>query len=82
MYIDINVPNLSVLNYKTLLLLLYKYKHAFNIIDHNDVTWYKLYSNLNTIKFYKLTTQSPIYKCTLLYRKLNLNLYKFFNIKS
>lgn len=43
----------------------------------------KYHSNLNSITFYKtVTSQSPIYKCTLLCRKLNLNLFNFNIINS
>lgn len=83
LYIDFNVQSISILYNKSLLLLVYKYRHCLNTIDHNYNTRNKCHSNLNSIKFYKtVTSQSPIYKCTLLCRKLILNLFNFNNINS
>lgn len=83
LYIDFNIQHISILYYKSLLLLLYKYRHCLNTIDHNYSTRNKCLSNLNSIKFYKtVTSQSPIYKCILLCRKLNLNLFNFNNINA
>jgi len=83
LYIDFNVQPISILYYKSLLLLIYKYRHCLKTIEHNYNTRNKSHSNLNSIMFYKtVTSQSAIYKCTLLCRKLNLNLMHFNNINS
>jgi hypothetical protein len=83
LYIDFNVQCIFILYYKSLLSLVYKYRHCPNTINYNYNSRNKCNSNLNSIKFYRtITSQSPIYKCTLLCRKLNLNIFNFNNINS
>lgn len=66
-----------------MLLLIYKYRHCLNTTEHNYNTRNKCHSNINSIKFYKtVTSQSTIFKCTLLCRKLSLNRMNFHNINS
>lgn len=56
LYIDFNISHLSVLYYKPLLLLVYKYKYCLNTVKNNYDTRNKLHSNLNNIKFYNTIT--------------------------
>lgn len=57
--------------------------HRLYGIEHNYNTRNKCHSNINSIRFYKtVTSQSTISKCTLLCRKLSLNLMNLHNINS
>jgi len=56
LYIDFNVQ--PILYYKSLLLLVYKYRHCLNTIEHNYNTRNKCHSNLNSIKYYKTVSES------------------------
>lgn len=60
LYIDFNVTCIHIIK-KTLLLLLYKYRHCLNTIEHNYNTRNKCHSNLNSIKFDKTVISQGLF---------------------
>jgi hypothetical protein len=64
LYIDFNEQCISILYYKSLLLLIYKYRHCLNTIEHNYNIRNKCHFYLNSIKFYKTVTSQSTFTNT------------------